>query len=104
MIREGCGGPLEQRPLARLIGQCNFIKNADLCRRESPATTPVYTAMVVRIRLARFGRRHQPFYNIVVANARYVDQCLEAFPGHTNHPRSIHREDETNRAKDCAQF
>ncbi|KAI9374244.1 mitochondrial 37S ribosomal protein MRPS16 [Aspergillus egyptiacus] len=26
--------------------------------------------MVVRIRLARFGNRHQPFYNIVVAQAR----------------------------------
>lgn len=28
--------------------------------------------MVVRIRLARFGRRHEPFYNIVIAQARYV--------------------------------
>ncbi|KAH8588105.1 ribosomal protein S16 domain-containing protein [Bisporella sp. PMI_857] len=26
--------------------------------------------MVVRIRLARFGRRHAPFYNIVVTQAR----------------------------------
>ncbi|KAL1974586.1 hypothetical protein VTN31DRAFT_4790 [Thermomyces dupontii] len=26
--------------------------------------------MVVRIRLSRFGRRHAPFYNIVVAQAR----------------------------------
>ncbi|KAA8641888.1 mitochondrial 37S ribosomal protein bS16m [Aspergillus tanneri] len=26
--------------------------------------------MVVRIRLARFGNRHQPFYNIVVSQAR----------------------------------
>ncbi|KAL1957742.1 hypothetical protein VTO42DRAFT_5585 [Malbranchea cinnamomea] len=26
--------------------------------------------MVVRIRLSRFGRRHQPFYNIVVCQAR----------------------------------
>ncbi|KAI9681861.1 MAG: 37S ribosomal protein S16, mitochondrial [Bathelium mastoideum] len=26
--------------------------------------------MVVRIRLARFGKRHAPFYNIVVANGR----------------------------------
>ncbi|KAI9804385.1 MAG: Ribosomal protein S16, mitochondrial [Sarcosagium campestre] len=26
--------------------------------------------MVVRLRLARFGRRHAPFYNIVVAHAR----------------------------------
>ncbi|KAL2220013.1 ribosomal protein S16 domain-containing protein [Thermoascus aurantiacus ATCC 26904] len=26
--------------------------------------------MVVRIRLSRFGNRHQPFYNIVVSQAR----------------------------------
>ncbi|KAJ4266474.1 37S ribosomal protein S16, mitochondrial [Fusarium torreyae] len=26
--------------------------------------------MVVKIRLARFGRRNQPFYNIVIAQAR----------------------------------
>ncbi|PGH13525.1 ribosomal protein S16 [Polytolypa hystricis UAMH7299] len=26
--------------------------------------------MVVKIRLARFGRKHQPFYNIVVSQAR----------------------------------
>ncbi|EDN02872.1 37S ribosomal protein S16 [Histoplasma capsulatum] len=26
--------------------------------------------MVVKIRLSRFGNRHQPFYNIVVAQAR----------------------------------
>jgi small subunit ribosomal protein S16 len=28
--------------------------------------------MVVKIRLARFGRRKAPFYNIVVAHARFV--------------------------------
>ena len=28
--------------------------------------------MVLRIRLARFGKKHAPFYNIVVAHARYV--------------------------------
>jgi small subunit ribosomal protein S16 len=28
--------------------------------------------MVLRIRLARFGNKHLPFYNIVVAQARYV--------------------------------
>jgi hypothetical protein len=28
--------------------------------------------MVVKIRLSRFGNRHSPFYNIVVAQARYV--------------------------------
>lgn len=35
--------------------------------------------MVVKIRLARFGRRNSPFYNIVVAHARYVhSQCSTA--------------------------
>ena len=27
--------------------------------------------MVLKIRLARFGRRNAPFYNIVIAHARY---------------------------------
>ena len=27
--------------------------------------------MVVKIRLSRFGKRHQPIYNIVVSQARY---------------------------------
>lgn len=30
--------------------------------------------MVVRIRLARFGKRNAPFYNIVVSHARF--DCL----------------------------
>lgn len=33
---------------------------------------PHIAAMVVKIRLARFGRRNQPFYNIVIAHARFV--------------------------------
>lgn len=28
--------------------------------------------MVVRIRLARFGKAHEPFYNIIIAQARYA--------------------------------
>jgi hypothetical protein len=36
-------------------------------RRQLPS--PI-AAMVVKIRLARFGRRNQPFYNIVIAHAR----------------------------------
>ncbi|KAJ5099497.1 Ribosomal protein S16 [Penicillium argentinense] len=31
--------------------------------------------MVLRIRLARFGNKHQPFYNIVVAQARPSTHC-----------------------------
>jgi hypothetical protein len=33
---------------------------------------PRPSAMVLKIRLARFGKRHAPFYNIVVAHARYA--------------------------------
>lgn len=29
-----------------------------------------HTVMTIKIRLARFGRRNAPFYNIVVAHAR----------------------------------
>lgn len=32
--------------------------------------------MVVKIRLARFGRTNAPFYNIVVAHARYMKSRL----------------------------
>jgi small subunit ribosomal protein S16 len=32
--------------------------------------------MVLRIRLARFGKKHAPFYNIVVAHARYTPHTL----------------------------
>lgn len=32
--------------------------------------------MVVKIRLARFGRPHQPLYNIVVTQARYIHAFL----------------------------
>ncbi|KAJ5851816.1 uncharacterized protein N7529_011201 [Penicillium soppii] len=32
--------------------------------------------MVVRIRLARFGNKHNPFFNIVVSQARFqIDLC-----------------------------
>jgi hypothetical protein len=34
------------------------------------ANSHASNTMVVRIRLARFGKRHRPYYNIVVAHAR----------------------------------
>lgn len=39
-----------------------------------------YTAMVVKIRLARFGRKNAPFYNIVVAQARLVISTIPSPP------------------------
>ena len=35
-------------------------------------TELIQLKMVVRIRLSRFGNKHQPFYNIIVSQARYV--------------------------------
>ena len=39
----------------------------------APHSTERSKAMVVKIRLARFGKANAPFYNIVVAQARYAD-------------------------------
>ena len=36
----------------------------------SRPTSHSFAAMVVKLRLARFGRKNSPFYNIVVAHAR----------------------------------
>jgi small subunit ribosomal protein S16 len=50
--------------------------------------------MVLRIRLARFGKKHAPFYNIVVAHARYVPPRSSRSgsppipPPHHHHPQS----------------
>jgi hypothetical protein len=50
-----------------------------VANKRPPHHTPC--TMVLRIRLARFGKKHAPFYNIVVAHARYVSQ----FPSQINH-------------------
>lgn len=34
--------------------------------------------MVLKIRLARFGSRRKPFYNIVVAQARYLSDTFNS--------------------------
>lgn len=39
-------------------------------RRNSTNPPAQHLTMVLRIRLARFGKKHAPFYNIVVAHAR----------------------------------
>jgi len=44
--------------------------------------------MVIKIRLARFGRRNLPTYNIVVAQARYA-QVLTSPPSPGTHIRPI---------------
>lgn len=42
-----------------------IASNTSNCSRPNPNAI-----MVLKIRLARFGKRHSPFYNIVVAHAR----------------------------------
>lgn len=48
-------------------------------------TTPVHSPrskMVLKLRLARFGRTNAPFYNIVVAHARYGTSICDNNPTH----------------------
>ena len=44
--------------------------------------------MVLRIRLARFGKANKPFYNIVVAQARYLH--FPTLPPPPAHPFLLH--------------
>jgi small subunit ribosomal protein S16 len=44
--------------------------------------------MVVKIRLARFGRTNAPFYNIVVTQARYAPCAPPSFPSFDSQPRT----------------
>jgi small subunit ribosomal protein S16 len=50
----------------------DFLRVAIVPTLESSVSHTNTFNMVVRIRLARFGKRNAPVYNIVVANARYV--------------------------------
>ena len=45
--------------------------------------------MVLRIRLARFGKANKPFYNIVVAQARYLH--FPTLPPPPAHPSLLHQ-------------
>ena len=49
---------------------------SNVFRFEHSASEISHASMVVKIRLARFGKRNAPFYNIVVAQARYVAGCF----------------------------
>ncbi len=61
--------------------RAKFPSLTTVTQRASPPSTVRPLIMVVRIRLARFGKKHSPFYNIVVAHARYAH-----LPVHTAHP------------------
>jgi hypothetical protein len=52
--------------------QINFQLTTPILQHQDALTAPPHASrtMVVRIRLARFGKRHKPFYNIVVTQAR----------------------------------
>lgn len=68
-------GSASYRVLLARGSLCNFLNPRSFdCNTNAKWSTIKYcyeTVMVVKIRLARFGRRHAPFYNIVVAQARY---------------------------------
>ena len=55
--------------------------------------------MVVKIRLARFGRANSPFYNIVVAHARYDDPLHHTPPFQTS-PAARTKQGETRWTED----
>ena len=52
-----------------------ILGTEEICRKNVLFTMPVKTSPI-RIRLARFGRRHQPLYNIVVANKKSARDSL----------------------------
>jgi hypothetical protein len=60
--------------------------------RQRQLSTITTDKMVVRIRLARFGNKHNPFFNIVVSQARYVVPSANEYldfwkhPGNTRNP------------------
>ncbi|KAK7418656.1 37S ribosomal protein S16, mitochondrial [Neonectria punicea] len=58
--------------------------------------------MVVKIRLARFGRRNSPFYNIVVAHARTArnSRPLEVIGTYDPIPKPDHYDDSGKLHKD----
>ena len=58
----------------------------DSRKGSSPKPTPLEAIMVVKIRLARFGKRNWPFYNIVVAHARYILPCYDSPTRPNNRP------------------
>ncbi|KAH8433079.1 37S ribosomal protein S16, mitochondrial [Aspergillus melleus] len=60
--------------------------------------------MVVRIRLARFGNRHQPFYNIVVQHTRTArnSKPLEVIGTYNPVPQRPTNENEDRSYKDIS--
>jgi hypothetical protein len=54
------------------LGICSIFQSQ--CLHSVPKTKQ---NMVVKIRLSRFGKRHQPIYNIVVSQARYVSSSFD---------------------------
>ena len=57
----------------QIIGQTKNIPSPIAQHHNSERRSAhISPKMVLRIRLARFGKKHSPFYNIVVAHARYA--------------------------------
>lgn len=69
--RSGAERARETKKVTTLELQHEYLDEQDSTAQQLP-TRKIPSAMVVKIRLARFGRSKAPFYNIVVAQARYV--------------------------------
>ncbi|KAH9861376.1 hypothetical protein J1614_011122 [Plenodomus biglobosus] len=59
--------------------------------------------MVLRIRLARFGKKHAPFYNIVVAHARYASPSYFS-NSPTTSPSALSNKPNCNRTRNHSAF
>lgn len=58
--------------LNRGYGKKCFESRPSISSNVFPSNCLELIKMVVKLRLSRFGNKHSPFYNIVVAQARYV--------------------------------
>lgn len=90
LVRIGIPGPSVLPDLPELSRSRFYARDIEYRIQLRPSSSP--GIMVLRIRLARFGNKHSPFYNIVVAQARYVSStcCLDDLLLASNLTRSFH--------------
>jgi hypothetical protein len=64
-------GPTSE-PKVPITQTTNIPHHPSQSQSQQPPHIPTQRKMVLRIRLARFGKKHSPFYNIVLTHARYI--------------------------------
>jgi small subunit ribosomal protein S16 len=72
-----CDWPSGKPSLARKPAKVEKKSIMEIHEHYFPTVNTTTDTMVVKIRLARFGKRKAPFYNIVVAHARFVGSKKE---------------------------